>query len=243
VVSGLDPKGTVLRLLDPVAVGPTLRWRAGNIRTPGTVAKVTLALSGLPRFTAAGDDGSRLLLGRILIAPGSDHLERAFDASKYGRMSDPPVLEASIPSLVDPTLVGRAAAPGTHVMSVIAQYAPYALRDGTWDIRRDELGDLVVRTLEAYAPGIGSLVVGREVVTPLDLERDYGLSGGHPGHVEPGLDSFYLWRPLLGHARYRFVLDGLYLAGSGAHPGGGVTGLPGRNAAREIVADWKRRRH
>lgn len=243
VVSGMDPKGTVLRLLDPVAVGPTLRWRAGNIRTPGTVAKVNLALSGLPRFTAAGDDGERLLRGRILIAPGIDAIERAFDASKYGRISDPPVMEATIPSLADPSLIGGAAdAPGMHVMSVIVQYAPYALRDGTWDARRDELGDAVVRTLEEYAPGITGLVVGREVVTPLDLERDFGLSGGHPAHAEPALDSFYLWRPLLGHARYRFVLDDLYLAGAGAHPGGGVTGQPGQNAAREILADWNKRR-
>jgi phytoene dehydrogenase-like protein len=241
VVSGLDPKRTVTRLLDPVAVGPNLLWRAGNIRTPGTVAKVNLALAGLPRFTAAGDEGERLLRGRILIAPGIDAIERAFDASKYGRVSDAPVMEATIPSLADPSLVDGAGE-GTHVMSIVVQYAPYALRDGNWDARRDELGDLVVRTLGEYAPGIGDQVVARQVITPLDLERDFGLTGGHPLHAEPALDSFYLWRPLLGHARYRFVLDGLYLAGSGAHPGGGVTGQPGQNAAREILADWKKRR-
>ena len=130
-------------------------------------------------------------------------------------------------------------------MSVIAQYAPYALRDGAWDDdgRRDALGDAVVATLEALAPGLAGLVREREVLTPLDLERDYGLTGGHPLHGEPGLDQFFLWRPFLGHARYRLPLDGpLPRAASGAHPGGGVTGQPGQNAAREILADAKRRR-
>jgi phytoene dehydrogenase-like protein len=126
-------------------------------------------------------------------------------------------------------------------MSVHVQYAPYALRDGTWDDGREALGDRVLATLEWVAPGIGSLVSARQVITPLDLERDYGLSGGHPLHAEPALDSMYLWRPLLGHARYRLGFDGLYLAASGAHPGGGITGQPGRNAAREILADQKRR--
>jgi phytoene dehydrogenase-like protein len=241
VVSGVDPKQVLTRLADPVTVGPSLRWRAGNIRTPGTVAKVNLALAGLPRFTAAGDDGERLLRGRILVAPGIDAIERAFDASKYGRTSETPVLEATIPSLADPSLVEGGPA-GAHVMSVLVQYAPYTLRDGTWDEGREALGDQVVSVLESYAPGIGSLVTARQVITPLDLERDYGLTGGHPLHAEPGLDSLYLWRPLLGHARYRFGFDGLYLAGSGAHPGGGITGQPGRNAAREIVADHKRGR-
>jgi phytoene dehydrogenase-like protein len=184
-----------------------------------------------------------LLRGRIVVAPGIDAMERAFDASKYGRASESLILEATIPSLVDPTLV--AGAPdGTHVMSVIAQYTPYALRDGSWDDdgRREGVGDAVIATLETSAPGIGDLVREREVLTPLDLEREYGLTGGHPLHAEPGLDQFFLWRPLLGHARYRLPIDGLYLCGSGAHPGGGVTGQPGQNAAREILADLKRRR-
>jgi phytoene dehydrogenase-like protein len=243
VVSGLDPKRTLTTLCDPVAIGPSMLWRAGNIRTPGVVSKVNLVLAGLPGFTASGGDDAALLRGRIVVAPGIDAIERAFDASKYGRMSEALVLEATIPSLVDPTLV--AGAPdGTHVMSVISQYTPYALRDGSWDDegRRDAVGDAVVATLEAHAPGIGGLVRDREVLTPLDLERDYGLTGGHPLHAEPGLDQFFLWRPLLGHARYRLPIEGLYLCGSGAHPGGGVTGQPGQNAAREILADLKRRR-
>jgi phytoene dehydrogenase-like protein len=243
VVSGLDPKRTLTTLCDPVAVGPTMLWRAGNIRTPGVVSKVNLVLAGLPRFTAAGGDDQTLLRGRIVVAPGIDAIERAFDASKYGRVSDELVLEATIPSLVDPSLVADAPE-GTHVLSVIAQYTPFTLRDGSWDDgdRRDGLADAVLAVLEAHAPGISALVRDREVLTPLDLERDYGLTGGHPLHAEPGLDQFFLWRPLLGHARYRLPIDGLYLCGSGAHPGGGVTGQPGQNAAREILADLKRRR-
>jgi phytoene dehydrogenase-like protein len=245
VVSGLDPKSTLTMLCDPVAIGPSMLWRAGNYRTPGVVSKVNLVLGGLPRFTAAAGDDEALLRGRIVVAPGIDMIERAFDASKYGRVSDSLVLEATIPSLVDPSLVDGtpAGASAAHVMSVIAQYTPYTLRDGSWDDaeRRDAVGDAVIATIEAHAPGFAGLVRAREVLTPLDLERDYGLAGGHPLHGEPGLDQFFLWRPFLGHARYRLPLDGLYLCGSGAHPGGGVTGQPGQNAAREILADLKRR--
>ncbi|HEU5205713.1 MAG TPA: NAD(P)/FAD-dependent oxidoreductase [Candidatus Limnocylindrales bacterium] len=241
VVSAIDPKQTLTRLVDPVAAGPSLRWRAGNIRTPGMVSKVNLVLSGLPRFPAADGQDDRVLRGRIVVATGIDAMERAFDAAKYGGIPERPVLEATIPSLADPTLVAGAPE-GTHVMSVLVQYTPYALGDGTWDERRDELGDTVLRTVDEVAPGLSSLVIARQVLTPLDLERDFGLTGGHPLHAEPGLDQFFLWRPLLGHARYRFAIDGLYLCGSGAHPGGGVTGLPGRNAAREILADVRKRR-
>ena len=240
VVAGIDPKRLLTDLADPVAIGPSLLWRANNIRTPGTVAKVNLVLSGLPVFPAAAGD-ARLLRGRILIAPGIDVMERAHDAAKYGRYSDAPMMEATIPSLADPSQV-EGAAPGTQVMSVIVQAAPYSLRDGSWDKARDAFGDLVVKSLDSYAPGLTSLVTARQVLAPPDLERDYGLTGGHPMHGEHGLDQFFLWRPLLGHARYRIGLDGLYLAGAGAHPGGGITGQNGQNAAREIASDLKKRR-
>jgi phytoene dehydrogenase-like protein len=204
------------------------------------VAKVNLALAGLPRFPAAAGD-ERLLRGRILVAPGIDALEQAFDASKYGRPSETPVLEATIPSLVDPSLVagGPEAA---QVMSVVAQYAPYTLREGSWDDHREAFGDAVVGVLESVAPGIGGLITDRQVLTPLEFEREFALTGGHPLHAEPTLDSWFAWRPLLGYARYRMPVDRLYLAGSGAHPGGGVTGWPGRNAAREVLADLRRPR-
>jgi phytoene dehydrogenase-like protein len=235
VVSGADPKRTLLALVDPVAVGPTLGWRASNIRSPGTVTKVNLALDALPRFGRAEEERLR---GRILVTTGIDDLEAAFDASKYGSMSDAPYLEATIPSLSDPTL----APDGGHVMSVLAQWTPYRLREGDWDARRDELGDVVLKRLEEVTPGITGMVRERQILTPLDLERTYGLTEGHPLHAEPGLDQFFAWRPLYGHARYRMPVRGLYLCGAGAHPGGGITGAPGANAAREIVADLKKLR-
>ncbi|GIW19919.1 MAG: FAD-dependent oxidoreductase [Chloroflexota bacterium] len=243
VVSALDPKRTLLDLLDPVVVGPELRWRAGNLRTAGSTAIVCLVLRRLPRFPSleAAGDAERLLRGRILVgAPSLAALETAFDASKYGRVSASPVLEATIPSLVDPSLVEGARA-GTHVLHAVVQWAPRTLRAGEWRTERGTLLEAVVARLEAVAPGIGDLVGATRVVTPADIEAEYGLTGGHVLHVEPGLDAFFLWRPLLGWARYRLPVAGLYLAGPGAHPGGGVTGLPGRNAARAILNDLGRR--
>jgi phytoene dehydrogenase-like protein len=237
VVSGLDPKRTLLGLLDPVELGPTLVWRAGNLRMPGAVAHVDLEVDRLPSFPAARGE-ERRLAGRIVIAPGIDHLERASDAPKYGQVSEAPYLDATIPTLVDPTLAPE----GRHLVRVLVQYAPYHLRDGAWADRAEGLGDVVLATLETCAPGITGTVVGRRVTTPADLEREFGLTEGHPLHGEPGLDQFFAWRPLLGQARYRLAVPGLYLCGSGAHPGGGVTGGPGANAAREILADRRRAR-
>ncbi len=242
VVSGLDPRSTLLDLVDPEDLGPRLGWQAGNLRQSGVTAKVDLALSELPAFTGlTGDDAAMRLRGRLVVAPSVRYLDVAHDAAKYGRMSDQPWLEATIPSLVDPLLVDGAAASGVrHVMSILVQAAPRILRDDDWATARDVLVERTMATLETVAPGIGRLVVARQVHTPEDLERDLGISGGHPLHGEPGLDQWFAWRPLLGFARYRMPLDGLYLCGSGAHPGGGVTGVPGRNAAREVIADRKR---
>jgi phytoene dehydrogenase-like protein len=228
VVSAADPKRT-LALCDPVELGPTMIWRASNIRQPGATAKVNLALSGLPAFH---DDPERLR-GRIVIGPSIDYVEKASDARKYGHLADEPWIEATIPSLTDPSLAPE----GRHVMSALVQAAPRELREGDWSSERERLGDVTVKTLERFAPGLGELVEARQVITPEDLETDFGLTGGHVQHAEPGLDQFFAWRPLNGEARYRFVLDGLYLAGSGAHPGGGITGGPGANAARQIRKD------
>jgi phytoene dehydrogenase-like protein len=236
VASAADPRQTLVQLTDAEVLGPTLRWRASNIRMPGCTGVVNMVLSGVPSF--AGADGPDLLQGRIVIAPSIEYLERGADAAKYGRVSGQPYLEATIPSLVDPTVAPE----GRHLMSVIVQWAPYALRNGSWDTEREGLGDLVVKTLEAYAPGLSDLVVARQVLTPLDLERQYGLTSGHVLHGEPGLDQMFAWRPLLGFARYRLPVENLYLCGSGASPGGGVTGIPGANAAREILRDLKRPR-
>ena len=216
VACGVDPKTALTRWLDPAEAGPRLRWRAGNIRTPGATAVVDLTLSGDPQFTGVDDAG--LLAGRIVVAPGIDHVERAFDCWKYGQVSERPYLEA--------TLAERS-------LRVLAQWVPYAAEP-------DAVGDHVVAELERHAPGIGALVADRRVLTPALIERELGITGGHVYHAEPGLDQFFAWRPVLGLARHRLAVSGLYLCGSGAHPGGGVTGGPGRNAAREILADLDR---
>ena len=233
VVSAADPRRT-LGLCDPVELGPTMVWRAGNIRQPGATAKVNLALADVPTFNGA-DDTERLR-GRIVIGTSIDHVEKAKDAWKFGHVAEEPWLEATIPTLLDPSLAPQ----GKHVMSVLVEAAPRHLREGDWSTERERLGDVTVKTLERYAPGLGELIEARQVITPEDLENEYGLTGGHVYHAEPGLDQFFMWRPLDGQARYRFVLDGLYLAGSGAHPGGGITGGPGANAARQILSDLKK---
>jgi phytoene dehydrogenase-like protein len=239
VVSAVDPKRTFLRLVDPLHLDPEFLLKIRNYRSEGTVAKVNLALAGMPRFEAAPSSGDRsLLAGRIHIGPGMDYLERAFDAAKYGAISERPYLEATLPSIADPSLVPS----GAHVMSVYVQFAPYSLRGTTWDERREPLADLVVNTLAEYAPNLRGLIVQREVITPLDLETRYGLTGGHIFHGELALDQLFTMRPLLGWARYRTPLPNLYLCGSGTHPGLGLTGASGANAAREIVKDLKGRR-
>ena len=238
VVSAVDPKRTFLTLCDADHLPPEFLWRMKHYRSRGTLAKVNLALSALPSFTGA----TREMLGsRVRLAPDLDYLERAFDHAKYGRFSTAPWIEFTIPSLVDPTL----APPGAHVLSAYAQFAPYQLRDqgsgggdrASWDSQRDALGDTVVKTLAQYSPDLGSLIVDRQTITPLDLERGWGLTGGHIFHGELSLDQFFTMRPLLGFGRYRTPLKGLFLCGSGSHPGTGLTGGSGMNAAREIARD------
>jgi phytoene dehydrogenase-like protein len=237
VVSALDPKRTLLELLDPVLLDPDELWRVKNIQQQGTVAKVNLALDGLPEFRGvAASEATAALAGRVHVGDDIDTLERAFDDSKYGQPSRRPWLEITLPTLTDPSL----APAGRHVMSVHVQYAPHRLKSGDWDARRDELGDTVLRTLDEYAPGLSGRVLARQVLTPLDLERTFGLTGGHPLHAEMALHQLFTMRPLLGLARYRAPVAGLYLCGAGTHPGGGVTGASGQNAAREILRDLKR---
>lgn len=240
VVSAIHPKRLFLDLLDPVEVGPHLRWRVSNHRTTGSTAKVNLALGGLPNFRGLPDDDasaapgpSPRLRGRIVLGGSVLDLEHASDDCRHGRIPARPPIEATIPSLTDPSL----APPGRHVLSAIVQYVPYRLDGSDWATTRDVLGDVAVRRLEEAAPGLGSLVEGRQVIVPTDLEREYGMVGGHALHGEASLDQWFAWRPLLEIARYRTPIAGLYLGGSGSHPGGGITGGPGANAARAVLAD------
>jgi phytoene dehydrogenase-like protein len=232
VVSNADPRRTFLRLLDPAYLSPDFLTRIQNYRCVGTVAKVNLALAGLPSFSAKD---SAELSGRIHIGPEVDYLERAFDAAKYGDYSRQPVLDAMIPSVADASLAPE----GKHVMSICVQFAPYRLRNGDWSEQRDALADVVVKKLSEYASDLPGLILHRQVITPQDLEHSYSLTGGHIFHGELALDQLFTMRPLLGWAQYRTPLRRLYLCGNGTHPGTGLTGASGRNAAREILRDWK----
>jgi len=236
VVSNADPRTTFLNLVDPVDLDPNFLLKMRNYRAPGVAAKINLALSALPTFRGVnGSDSKSKLSGRIHIGPEIDYLERAFDASKYGEFSAEPYLDITLPSIGDPSLAPE----GKHVMSIHVQFAPYKLKQGDWTLRREEFADNVLDQLAAYAPGLRDLIVARQVITPLDLEETYGLSGGHIHHGEQTLDQFFTFRPLIGWAQYRTPLKRLYLCGAGTHPGGGLTGLPGANAAREIAKDFK----
>jgi phytoene dehydrogenase-like protein len=232
VVSNADPRRTLLGLIDPVELEPGFLARIRSYRAPGTVAKINLALSALPDFTAVRGD-IRALAGFIHIGPDLEYLERAYDASKYGSWSPRPYLDVTIPSLTDPTM----APAGAHVMSISAQYAPYRLRDTSWGDASGAFADAVIETLAHYAPNLKSLILHRQTITPADLEAIYGLTGGHIFHGELALDQLFTMRPLMGWARYRTPVRGLYMCGAGTHPGYGVSGLSGLNAAREIIKD------
>jgi phytoene dehydrogenase-like protein len=240
VVSGLDPKRTFFQLMDPSQLDPTFALRIRNIRANGTVAKVNFALGDLPAFPSlagtVGPDGFRQALsGRIHIGPEIDYLERAFDASKYGEFSDSPYLDLCIPTLLDPSL----APPGKHVLSAYVQFAPFKLKNGTWDSRRKALGEAVIKTIAAYSPSFAGLIEAAEVITPEDLETKYGFTGGHIFHGELALDQLFTMRPVLDWARYQTPVRGLFLCGSGTHPGNGLTGASGANAAREIIRELR----
>ncbi len=233
IVSNADPRRTLFDLVGPTELEPELVRKVKNIRFRGGCAKVHLVLGELPHFAGVPQGGPHLN-GVISVSPSLDYLERAYDDAKYGAASRFPYLEVSIPSVTDPTM----AESGKHIVSVVAQYAPYRLREGEWDAAaRERLGDAVVRALSEYAPNLPSAILHRQVLTPLDLEDTYGLSEGNIYHGEHTLDQMFFMRPVPGLARYRTPIEGLYLCGAGTHPGGGVTGVPGYNAAREILRD------
>ncbi len=237
VISNADPKRTLTRLVNPEHLSPDFVQKIKNYRCTGTVAKINLALSALPDFNALKQNAnSNLLKGRIQISPEIDYLERAFDESKYGNFSRKPYLEITFPSLSDPSL----APSGQHVMSIYMQYAPYNLKNSTWDAQREALGETVVKTIAQYAPNLPQLILHHQIITPKDLEETYGLTGGHIFHGELALDQFFTMRPLLDWSRYTTPIERLYLCGSGTHPGTGLTGASGANAAREIAKSLKK---
>ena len=232
VVSSLDPRLTFRGLLEPDQLPGEFLEDVDRYKFRGSSAKVNLALDALPDFTCLPGPGPHLR-GAISISPSVDYMERAFDEAKYGRFSRRPYLDIVIPSLTDPSV----APPGKHVMSCFVQYAPYHLAEGTWDDQREALGDTVVDTLAEYAPNIRSIIRHRQVVTPLDLEREWRLSEGNIFQGELTLEQLFFLRPAPGWAQYRTPISHLYMCGSATHPGGGIMGAPGRNAAMKILAD------
>jgi phytoene dehydrogenase-like protein len=233
VASSADPRHTLLDLVGAQELEVRVMRRARNIRFRGSTAKVNLALRGLPDFVGVNEAAE--LRGHIIVSPSVEYLERAYDDAKYGRLSAQPHLEMVLPSLHDPAMAPE----GRHVLSITARYAPYQLADGDWATERENLGDRVVQAMAQYAPDLPDLILHRQVLTPLDYEREYGLAEGSFYHGQMALDQLLFMRPIPGYADYRSPVGGLYFCGAGAHPGGGVTGAPGRNAAREISRDLR----
>jgi phytoene dehydrogenase-like protein len=236
VISNADPKITFLKLVDPAALEEDFRREVSKIRIRGSVLKINLALDALPDFTAL--PGATLAPQHrttIHICPSMDYMDRAWEDAAAGRPSTSPMLEITIPTTYDDSI----APPGKHIMSMFVQYAPYDLREENWDSIKESFADRCIAILAEHAPNIKQAIIHRQVVSPLDMERDYSLTGGNIFHGDMTLDQLFFLRPVAGWAQYRAPIEGLYLCGSGTHPGGGVMGAPGLNAAREILADWR----
>jgi len=233
VASGIHPITTFGDLVGHAHLPTDLAADVARFRTRGSSAKVNLALSELPDFTAMPGRELGPQHPEFIISPSIGYVERAWDDAKYGRWSAEPMLDCVVPTTKDPTLAPE----GRHILTAFVQYAPYDLAEGSWDEERERLGDRVVEIIGRYAPNVPGAVLHRQVVTPLDLERTFGLLGGNIFQGEMSLDQLFSLRPTPQTSGYRTPLRGLYLCGSGAHPGGGVMGAPGRNAARVILRD------
>ncbi|HEX5070145.1 MAG TPA: NAD(P)/FAD-dependent oxidoreductase [Vicinamibacterales bacterium] len=237
VIGAIAPATVFSDLVPAGDIPPTFLHRMRHIRSRGVTAKVNLALDSAPAFDALAGDPVPLR-GRLLVAPELDYLERAFDATKYGEISEQPWLEISVPSVIDPALAPE----GGHVMSVAVHFAPRTLRSQTWSEAKPALLAGVLRVLEHAAPGIANHIVGQDVLTPEDLETRWGFPGGHIFHGESAIDQMWAARPLLGWASYRTPIRGLYVGSAGTHPGGGLTGLPGWLAAETVRTDLRKNR-
>jgi len=235
VSSSLDPRQTFTKMVGENHLPDEFVDDVNRYKYRGSSGKVNLALDGLPNFRCLPGAGTHLR-GAISISPSVDYMERAYDDAKYGRFSRHPYIDMVIPSLTDPSV----APPGKHVMSCFVQYAPYHLKDGHWDDQREAFGDTVINTIAEYAPNIKDLILHRQVLTPLDIERTFGLSEGNIFQGELTLEQLFFLRPAPGWARYRTPIRNLYMCGSATHPGGGIMGAPGRNAAMRILAETRR---
>ena len=236
IVSNVNPKLLYERLLDPAVVPAPVRERMANWRCGSGTFRMNVALSALPSFSALPGEGDHLTAG-IIMAPSLEYMDRAYLDARAGGWSKNPIVEMLIPSTLDDSLAPK----GQHVASLFCQHVAPTLPDGrNWDDHRDEVADLMIATVDRFAPGFKNLVIGRQIKSPLDLERDFGLLGGDIFHGALSLNQLFSARPMLGYADYRGALPGLYLCGAGTHPGGGVTGAPGHNAARAIIADRRK---
>jgi phytoene dehydrogenase-like protein len=234
ISSSVDPHLTFLKMIEPGHLPDEFLEEVRRYKFRGSSGKVNLALDALPDFKCLPGPGAHLR-GAISISPAVDYMERAYDDAKYGDYSRRPYIDMVIPTLTDPSV----APPGKHILSCFVQYAPYKLREGTWDEKREAFGDNVIETVAEYAPNLKDIIIGRQVVTPLDLEREFGLTEGNIFQGELTLEQLFFLRPVPGWAQYRTPIKNLYLCGSATHPGGGIMGAPGRLAALEILKDWK----
>jgi phytoene dehydrogenase-like protein len=233
--SSVDPRLTFVKFIEKGHLSEDFLEEINRYKFRGSSGKVNLALDALPNFKAMPGPGAHLR-GAISISPSVEYMERAYDDAKYGNYSRRPYIDMVIPSLTDPSV----APPGKHVMSCFVQYAPYKLRPGlNWDDQKEAFGDNVINTIAEYAPNIKDIILHRQIVTPLDLERDFGLSEGNIFQGELSLEQLFFLRPVPGYAQFRTPIKNLYLCGSATHPGGGIMGAPGRLAALEILKDYR----
>jgi len=230
VLSSVDPNLTFLKFLEAKELPPEFLDEVRRYKYRGSSGKVNLALDALPDFTCMPGEGPHLR-GAISISPGVDYMERAYDQAKYGEFSRRPYIDMVIPTLTDPSV----APPGKHILSCFVQYAPYKLASGTWDEQREAFGDTVINTIAEYAPNIRDIILHRQVLTPLDIERDFGLTEGNIFQGELTLEQLFFARPVPGWAQYSTPVRNLWMCGSATHPGGGIMGAPARNCALRIL--------
>jgi phytoene dehydrogenase-like protein len=238
ILSNADPKRTFLSMMSPQHLPGDFVSAVRAIKMQGPCAKVNMVLSEEPRFTGTSPMASALERTFYTLVPSLEFAERCYDIAKFGAIPEELWVDCVVSSNADPSL----APPGKHILTCFVQYVPYHLREGNWDDKRELLGDRVVKKIAEYAPNVPAAILALQVLTPLDLERTYGLTEGNIFHGDLRLEQLFFMRPVPGWAQYRTPVDGLYLCGAGAHPGGGVTGAPGRNAAHQALRDWKKGR-